>query len=256
MKKTVLLNITKLLFILFTFFTVTITAEGKSLIFYESFDELQSVIDNGGHHGSNGWMKFIPGFRGNAADFTGSKNVSYPMINDVNSINNLDLSQGTLEFWVKSPNANHLGMFDIGSLGSPNSWGIFKNKDHIIMEVKNSSNRYDQAWSPGPISADGDWHLITAVWEVNSPSTYFKICVDGQCKNTFDGLNNNSYPNQNGDFCVGWSGWYGSSESAFDELSIFDYVMSDEEIIDRYQGQTDRPVIELIGKRSYTINIG
>ena len=170
MKKPVLLNITKLFFILFTFLTVTITAEGKSLIFFESFDELQSVIDNGGYHGSKGWMKFIPGFRGNAADFTGSKNVCYPMIN------NLDLSQGTLEFWLKSPNANHLGMFDIGSLGRPNSWGIFKNANHIIMEVKNSSNRYDQAWSPGPISADGDWHLITAVWEVNSPSTYFKIC--------------------------------------------------------------------------------
>lgn len=199
-------------------------------IFYESFDSLESVIANGGVPDPRGWMDFVEGVKGNAADFSGSRAVGYKRAG------NFDPLQGTVEFWVKFPNANGLGFFDVGGLGTRNSWGIFRNLDHMIMEVKNNRNQLDQAWSPGPVPYDRRWHFIACPWERVDATTYFMVCVDGSCKMAYDGITTDSYPETDGedDFWIGWCGWYGHSESMIDEFKIFDYAKSDQEIYDDY----------------------
>lgn len=216
-------------------------------VFYESFESLDSVIANGGASGSRGWMDFVDGVKGNAADFSGSRAVGYQRAG------NFDPLQGTIEFWVKFPNANGLGLFDVGDLGTPNSWGIFKNYDHVIMEVKNNRNIFDQAWSPGPVPYDGQWHFIACPWERVGPTTYFAVCVDGSCKADYDGITTDSYPETDGegDFWVGWCWWrwYRYSESIIDEFKIFDYPKSNQEIYEDYleavplEDQTPKPCI-------------
>lgn len=79
---------------------------GAEPIFYESFDSLDSVLANGGVHGSRGWMDFVPGVKGNAADLSGSRAVGYPRAG------NFDPLQGTIKFWVKFPNANGPALAD------------------------------------------------------------------------------------------------------------------------------------------------
>jgi hypothetical protein len=98
---------------------------------------------------NTGWPSFNTGVVGNGADFTGSQSVCYSLSD------NFALHAGTLEFWVKPPPQEPLRFFDIGTLGLPNSWGIFLNSNHVIMEVKNQYNEYAQAWSPEPIGFDG-----------------------------------------------------------------------------------------------------
>ncbi|MCH7526931.1 MAG: electron transfer flavoprotein subunit beta/FixA family protein, partial [Planctomycetes bacterium] len=98
-------------------------AQNYPPIFYETFDDPIAIQNNGETTGISDSIVFVEGVLGNAATLTGSKKLCYPMLD------NFDLYQGTVEFWVKSPAANHLRYFDIGGLGSANSWGIFKNRD-------------------------------------------------------------------------------------------------------------------------------
>jgi hypothetical protein len=228
------------------------TAIGDALIFHEPFEDAQTIGANEGSTSSGGLI-FDAGLIGNCADFFGDKWVGYPMQD------NIDLSRGTIEFIVKMPKTNGIGFFDIGSLGKRNSWGIFKNSNHIIMEVKNSSNSFDQAWSPAPIVADDQWHLISAVWQQHGTTTNFKVCVDGACKNSFDGIVNNSFPNPQGTFYAGWCGWYGYSQSALDEFKIFDYVKSNEQIRDSFESyfpEKSRPMITLLGENTIVLGVG
>jgi len=234
--------------------SVPVKTFSNSLLFYEPFEDLDSLILNGGRCGTNGCPNFGDGVIGNSGDFSDSKLVCYPLQD------NFNLNNGTIEFWFKTPtsNTNYIGFFDIGTLGHPNSWGIFKNLDHMIMEVKNNVNIYDQAWGPGPVSADDKWHFIAAVWERQDTTTNFKICLDGVCKTTYDGITSNSFPDLNGEFCIGWSGWYGYSESSMDEFKIFDYVKSDADILVDYESSSPylRPIISLLGENSVVLGIG
>lgn len=236
----------------FFFLSLPLDAIGDQLLFHETFEDNSSIEANGGNL-KNGELNFVDGVVGNGVDFSGSKAVCYSLQD------NFDLNKGTVEFLVKTPNANHLGFFDIGSLGKRNSWGIFKNRNHLIMEVKNSSNRFDQAWSINPIKYDGDWHLVTAVWNREDEITNFKVCYDGNCKSNYDGITRNSFPNPEGNFCVGWCGWYGYSQSFFDEFKIFDFVKNESEMLDDYENyfpERSRPTITLLGKDSVIISIG
>ena len=248
MKRRLQVTLTSLLAIL-----LARSADAQSPLFYEPFEGLSTIQANGGRSGRHGWPEFSSGVAGSAADFSGSKTVCYPLAG------NFSLSSGTVDFWIKPPNQNHLGFFDINSLGRSNSWGVFKNVNHVIMEVKNQSNRFDQAWSPHPIGHDSDWHLVTAVWERSGTRTQFKVCWDGQCKASYDGITDDSHPNLSGEFCIGWSGWYGPSESTIDELRIWDYAKSDAEISsDFFSTGPDkvRPVITMNGSRTMVLEIG
>lgn len=210
----------------------TLAQEIVGLLFFEPFENLSTVQGNGGGAGTTGWPTFTTGVVGNGADFTGSRSVCYPLSG------NFDLHAGTLEFWVKPPPQEPLGFFDIGTLGLPNSWGIFLNSNHLIMEVKNQYNEYAQAWSPEPIGFDGGWHYVATVWERNGETTSFKVCWDGVCKSQYDGRIHDSFPDLSGEFCVGWNGWYGYSESVFDEFQIYGRAKSDEEIAADFHADT------------------
>lgn len=222
MIKKVLLLINFILFLNITY----IVYAANELLFYESFDNSSSVLDNNGT--VYGILQFTDGLMNNAINFSGNRKVCYPIQN------NLNISNGTIEFWVKPPLGNGYGFFDIGYLSAPNSWGIFKNVNYAIMEVKDYMNVYDQAWSPSSWTFDGKWHFIAAPWERTNETTYFKICLDAECKNEYDGITPNSFPNLSKNFCVGWNGWYGYSESIIDEFKIFNYAKSNQEIYEDY----------------------
>ncbi|KYK27273.1 hypothetical protein AYK26_04010 [Euryarchaeota archaeon SM23-78] len=210
----------------------------EALLFYEPFNNISTIQDN------NGSLLFAPifcdGVLGNALNLSNSKKVCYPLENNFNDTN------GTLEFWVKPPSDNGLGFFDINGLMNPNSQGIFKNLNYAIMEVKNNVNNYDQAWSPKQLVYDDEWHFIAAVWERRNITTYFKLCLDGECKSDYDGNIINSYPDLSQDFCVGWNRWYGYSESLFDELKIFEYAKSNQEIHEDYLSYVNQTQKECI----------
>jgi len=199
----------------------------SQLTFYESFDNLSSIEDNEGV--LSGSPVFVEGQENSAFNFSGSKRVYYPMLDNFNP------SQGTLQFWIKPLADNGYGFWEVGNLGNPNSWGIFKNNDMVYMEVKSNINTFSHATSPITFNNDGKWHHVTAVWQADGATTYFKICLDGQCRGSYDGVIGNSFPVLDGDFYVGWCGYYQYSESTIDEFKIFDYVKNDEAIRRDYE---------------------
>ncbi len=213
-----------LLFLFIGFIASNVDAE---LLFYEPFENETSISQNNGTVA--GTPIFLSGVEGQAISLPGDSRVMFPILN------NLNLSEGTVQFWVWSQNENHLGYWDLGLLGKPNSWGIYKNSDHIIMETKSNSNSYDQAWSPSPVTYEGKWNFISCPFKRVDNITYFKICADGKCKESYDGIVENSNPSQGGSFYVGWNYWYGYSNSSFDEFKIFDHAKSNDEIINDYQ---------------------
>ncbi len=198
-----------------------------SIIFYDGFEDLNSAMENNGTF--DGFPEVTNAIIGNGFYFGSYSRVCYPIEGNFDNIN------GTIEFWVKVPEGDAYGFFDIDGLGSANSWGIFKNSNRLIMEVKNENNALDQAWSSNSWSYDGQWHFVSAVWTTDEDNcTWFKVFLDGTGKTEYDGHQCNSYPNMEEDFCLGWCGWYGHSESVMDEVKIYNYVKSDEEIMEDY----------------------
>ena len=127
------MKITRYFLLLIIFLSFVPFSSAKSLIFYESFDNITSIQNNLGI--SSGYYSdvdntplFFNGIKGNAANFSGYKKVCYPLAGNFNE------SNGTIQFLVKSrPNNGPPGcsgdcgstgtFFDIGGLGAPNSWG-------------------------------------------------------------------------------------------------------------------------------------
>jgi hypothetical protein len=224
---------------------LSLDATDDLTLFFETFEDIDSIEANGGVI-EDGDLSFVNGVIGNAGDFSGSPSGSLKVCYPLN--NNFNFNNGTVEFLVKMPDKDGLGFFDIGKLGTSHSWGIFKNQNeygkiHIIMEVKKEDRNYDHAASPSIIKFDNNWHHISAVWVKEGEKTKFKICYDGRCKDDpdndeqyYDGVQIGSSPDLDGDFCVGWCGYYGSSDSYFDEFKIFNYTKSDAEILDACEG--------------------
>ena len=201
--------------------------------FYEPFDSLTTITNNNGNY--TGQIVFSEGILGNSINLTVSNNASRASRVCFPLQNNFNYNAGTLEFWIKPPAENGHGFFDVGGLSQQNSWGLFKNVNYLIMEVKNNVNSYDQGWSPRPLDYDGRWHHVAVVWSKTADTTNFKVCLDGECKQTYDGSISNVQPTTyRNSFCIGWSGWYGYSNSIFDELEMFDYVKTDNEIKQDY----------------------
>ncbi|MFH1710976.1 MAG: LamG-like jellyroll fold domain-containing protein [Nanoarchaeota archaeon] len=197
-------------------------------IFYESFDNLESITNNSGTI-DNAPINFVEGIKNNAANLSGSKRINYPMQNNFNP------EEGTIQFWIKKNTGIIYGMFDFGSL-TTNAWAIFRNGNYAIMEVKNSnSGDIEQAWSPNQIVSDDNWHFVVGKWKKTGANTYFKVCLDGKCKASYDGIQDNTVPNLNGNFRVGWTGWtYGYFNGIMDEFKIYDYEKTDAEIKEEY----------------------
>lgn len=196
-------------------------------IFYETFDDANGVaLNNGTVYGS---PKYVKGIVGNGLNISNYQKVCYPMDG------NFYQGNGSIEMWVKIPMDASNGFFDIGYLGNPNTMGIFKSQNHLIMEVKDQNNAYSQAWSSTTLVSNMQWHHLAAVWTQSGAYMYFKVCIDGACKMSYDGARNNVYLNNSNEFCIGFGGWYGYSRSVFDEVRIYDNVRTNSEILADYE---------------------
>jgi hypothetical protein len=231
MKSKILIIILMILFA--SSFTGSFTPKTKaaSQIFYESFKSLDSMIANKGVlTGSN--YSFVPGVKGNGVNFTSTR-VSYPLPNN--------MEQGTVEFWFK-PNSDffnqNCGFFDVGFLSGlhPASMGIFWNitEKKIMSEIRDDLATHFQSWSSNQINPpDNKWHRVDFVWKTNTGSgDFFQVYLDGVA-GTYQGMTGRTFhPSLQADYkmTAGFTGWYGYTHSVIDELKVFDYQKTADEI--------------------------
>lgn len=194
----------------------------SSLIFYEPFEGLASIEQNEGRL-TGPSMNFVPGVQGQGADFSLSRRVCYPLPAA------FDPTQGTIELWVnRTTQPAFGGVFDIGNLGFRRSWGLFRTIDLWWFEIRNGRDVVNQVNPPVGVPETQPWLLLTAVWEERQGLTWFRLCLDGRCRNEFK---TTDQPGPDGSrFCLGWNGFYGYSDSQLDEFRMYNYAKTTAEI--------------------------
>ena len=215
------------------------------MLFYESFDNLSSILSNKGNLSVN--VSFMPGIRGNALNFTcvnpyysggqlycyylNNTYVSYPLQD------NFNIPSGTIEFWIKPQyQRNSYGFFDIGRLygTNPNSMGIFYNVNHAITEIRANNTGMTQAWSSTSLSGPYPWHHVAVTWYDYKYGYYGYGCY--KIITYLDGIPGsytvycNFYPDLSREMWIGNNYFYGHSYSLMDEFKILDYAKSEAQI--------------------------
>ncbi len=204
---------------------------GRDLIFYEGFDNIDSIYGNNGTVEGN--IKFTETRCGRAGDLTSDSYISYPLGGNFPNATNL-----TIEFWFKNTKLSSQGFFDIARLYGthPNSMGIFYSTsvNRVITEIRNNITGMYQAHAPGSLMGYKWNHVAMTFSDYNTENncfmttTYFNGNPGGEIRVC------NFYPNMSNDFWVGRNYYYSYSNSYMDEFKIFNYAKSDGEIYNDY----------------------
>lgn len=214
MKKILILLIFIIPIVLFSILSLgKVKAQEEGLLFHETFENLASITNNGGT--VQGPINFVPGQVGNAADFAGGGKVEYPYQGRFNP------QEGRLEFWFKPTQAGG-GLFDVGTIGTAESFGVFTNIGRIWVEFDFGAFQVAQ-----PIdTTTAAWHHVKVWWRCNNTAS----------EGNFDAISLDGAPISgriitNSSLCltlaatdkitIGWTGFYGFSNATFDELKIY-----------------------------------
>ena len=215
------------------FFLLSLTnafAQGFSddLIFYESFDSLESINQNVGSYSG---ILIEPGKFGKSVLLDGGDALSFPIKN------NFNLDKGTIEFWFKPlwPGNDSKTHYFFNWRKGNASFRIFKyyskskDKSYFVFRV----DRSDKKWG-GEVSTSSDepsiimqwqpnqWHHVQVFWDFTVPDKYIGLLLDDYTKITysdwiFDGLP----PIVE----IGNRGNNSQANALIDELKIYNYSL-------------------------------
>jgi len=225
----------KILFVLFLFLFPPTSASSATTIFHETFENEASIISNGGT--LFGDYTFIPGAldaSGNGLYLASVDSLTYP------SSGKVFKEEGSLSFWVK-PDALNGGLLGLGTLGEPNSFGIFIathptwESKHVVFEIRDGGGHFYQAWSHKITMEPGEWFFITVAWNCGS-AMRMRSCVNGICgaDKVIDMLETLTLQET---IEVGHTGHYPDASAGYDEMKFFGSFVSEAKILDFYRGQ-------------------
>jgi hypothetical protein len=206
--------------------------------FYCSMGSKQIISDCNGT--INGALTFVGGVNGKAANFNGASKINY-------AGNIFDVPSGSVSFWFKkNANDEHGGIMEIGSIGSPNSLGIFyNNSKDVFFEIKNDKSDTERVIAPNVISQTEFTHIV-AVWDKRGNTYCIKLFIDGICV---------GWPTLTGPFThsqrpmkIGATGFYGNGKGIIDELRFFNWNLSDGEVYAEYVYSSNRHRYQPTGK--------
>ncbi|MCK5282800.1 MAG: thrombospondin type 3 repeat-containing protein [Nanoarchaeota archaeon] len=198
------------------------SVSAASMTFYESFENQQSLEDNGCIDCSP--SSFDTGIVGNAAFFGRRSSLTYSIQDNINK------NEGTASFWVKPDKIQFQGgYFDYGGLGYARALGVFKSRENkIFFELRSDQNdvyqqgRYD-------LLKDDDWVNVVVTWKANTWGSIMGLYVNGNPIAVWYPIDLDFNPTENY-FTVGSTGYWGVANAYIDELKIYDYAKPDAEI--------------------------
>ncbi len=192
---------------------VLVPAIQAALIFYESFDDLDTIAANEGT--VYGDISFSEHSCGGYANLTTNSYISYPLEG------NFDRKSLTIEFWIKNTLGHGGGFFDIGRLYGehPNSMGIFGGFISIWGEVRDETTHMVQELTPGEFIGYQWNHIAVTFTDYNPSTNCFKLRVyhNGKAFN-YPPTVCNFYPNMSSDMWIGRNYYYGYANSYIDEF--------------------------------------
>jgi hypothetical protein len=216
--------------ILIAFFILCVMpfAYAETANFYESLDSSSSISANSGS--ISGSISFVPGVTNNAGYFNAASSVHY-----ANSIFNSE--NGSVSIWFKKDAASVKGgLWQIGTIGTANSLGLFYNAGQVYFEIRKSAGAVDGTnyiiISSSAALSDTNYNNIIVTWQKRGTYYTVKMFVNG----IFVGGNNfYQLPVLSSGFLdVGYVGYYNQAAGSIDEVRFFNRQLSDPEIYAEY----------------------
>ena len=203
---------------------------GQCELFHGAMESHSGVTGIGGT--INGSAGFVSGVNGNAIEFSGGGFAVF-------GGSQFQSDTGSISFWLRknSPDAQG-GIFQIGSVGQPNSIGVFYiNGDEIGFEVRGNSGVAAQIIKPG-VFQSGAWNHVVVAWKTVSNGVSMTVFVNGLFTDFVflqDDLNISALQLQ-----MGFTGFYGLGECILDEVRFFDRALLDGEVYAEYAYSENR----------------
>jgi hypothetical protein len=192
--------------------------------FHDSLNDASSITANGGV--VTGTVDFTPAVNETGAVFSGAGYVTYA--------NAVFASQpGSLSMWFRKNSSDAAGgIAQIGSLGQPNSIGVFyADQTDVRFEMRNDAGDLTAVSATGVLSQT-DWTHIFAIWHNRGGGHDLLLFINGfyVTAGYLAGLfNHNATWLQ-----IGVTGYYGFAEGVMDEVRFFDWDVSDDEAYAEY----------------------
>ncbi|MDD1751388.1 MAG: PASTA domain-containing protein, partial [Methanothrix sp.] len=186
-----------------------------------------------------GNLTFVPGVNGSAINMDGTSYVAFT--GDL-----FDSPVGSVSLWFKKNSADEGGgIMEIGQIGQANSIGVFYNGNNVYFEVRNAVSTYRQAVAPNVLTQTQFIHIV-ATWEKREDTYYTKLFINGSFIDWGDVTG--AFTHSRRPMKIGTVGFYGNGEGVIDELSFFDWVLSDAEIYAGYVYSSNRYHYQPTGK--------
>jgi len=206
--------------------------------FYDSLNDAASIESNGGV--ITGPLGFAPAVNESGAVFNGDCHVTY-------TSELFAAPRGSVSLWFRkiSTDADG-GILQIGTLGQPNSIGVFYVQERdVYFEVRNDSSHLAQVSAPGALSQT-EWTHIVAAWRSQGDGCDMWLFVNGRfvTYGYLPGLFDHTADTMQ----IGVTGYYGNAEGMMDELRLFDWKLLDSEVYAEYVYSSNRYRNEATGK--------
>jgi hypothetical protein len=153
------------------------------------------------------------------------------------------MEAGTFICWIKTNDQGRI----MGSLNSPGSTAFTAGVDNNVDVFIRDANGQVNEMAVNHNAADGQWHFVAARWEVGGTKRAYAgtLTENGISSAVQDGLNEATYATLQYPMLIGAQNNGGVPEAfltnaMLDELQIFNYALSDEEIADIYNGVSAR----------------
>ncbi len=189
----------------------------EGLLFHETFEDADSIAANDG--AISGSITFESGVAGNAANMSLGF-AEFPLAT------NFDPSAGRVEFEFKPITAVG-GMFDIGTLGTASSMGVFNNSGRTWFEYRGAAGSYLQLSAAVDLTTPA-WLHIEVSWRCleGSGINLMQLSVDGDVSFRY-ATPSCVQPAPTDVLRVGWSGFYGGGAAVIDEFKVYDRLADD-----------------------------
>ncbi len=213
--------------------------------FYDSLNDTDSIESNAGV--ITGPLAFAPAVNANGALLSGTCHVTY-------SGDLFNAGAGSASLWFKKTSPDEAGgILQIGTLGQPNSLGLFYNgQTNLYLEARNNIGTLTQLLAPSALSQT-QWTHLVAAWQVRGDGSDLWLFVNGltAAHAYLPGVSNYAAAQLQ----LGITGFYGPAEGMIDEARFFDWNLLESEVYAEYVFSSNRHRHQPTGKPLSTGNV-
>ncbi len=236
-RKMLLIALIPIIFFHFNFSASAAGIKSKNPVAGYTFDKCNTCDDSGNENNGTayGGVTFVDGVKGKAANFDGTS--GYIKIKS-NTMLNLS-SRFSIGMWIKSDLSQN-SIYTLISKGHNqfNGWAVqsaaFEESGELYFTYGNGIQFIRKVIVPGTCTLDKNWHFIVIT---KDPVNGLKAYNDGILIKSYPDDTSSISKSKDFDLIIGKDSFYegGYFKGLIDEIQIYDYALSDSEIMQYYE---------------------